>query len=151
MISQITPDGFNPAMRERSTDASVCPARTSTPPFRARNGNMCPGRARSCGFVFGSIAVSTVMARSDALIPVVTPTRASIASVNAVPCTDVLMGDISGRCNSSQRCSVSVKQINPRPYLDMKLMASGEIFSAAMVRSPSFSRSSSSTSTIMRP
>src|SRR6058998_3520526 len=33
----------------------------------------------------------------------------------------------------------------------MKLMASGVIFSAAMARSPSFSRSSSSTRTIMRP
>ena len=33
----------------------------------------------------------------------------------------------------------------------MKLMASGVIFSAAMVRSPSFSRSSSSMTTIMRP
>ena len=33
----------------------------------------------------------------------------------------------------------------------MKLMASGVINSAAIVRSPSFSRSSSSTTTIMRP
>ena len=43
------------------------------------------------------------------------------------------MGDISGRWSSSQRCSVSVRQIRPRPYLAMKLMASGVIFSAAMV------------------
>jgi hypothetical protein len=33
----------------------------------------------------------------------------------------------------------------------MKLIAAGVIFSAAMVRSPSFSRSSSSTTMIMRP
>ena len=33
----------------------------------------------------------------------------------------------------------------------MKLMASGVIFSAAIVKSPSFSRSSSSTTTTMRP
>src|SRR5260370_13458838 len=33
----------------------------------------------------------------------------------------------------------------------MKLMASGVIFSAAMAKSPSFSRSSSSTRTIIRP
>ena len=36
MISQITPEGFSPAMRDKSTEASVCPARTSTPPLRAR-------------------------------------------------------------------------------------------------------------------
>ena len=34
-------------MRARSTAASVCPARTSTPPSRARRGNTCPGLARS--------------------------------------------------------------------------------------------------------
>ena len=39
MISQITPEGSSPASRARSTEASVCPARTSTPPSRARNGN----------------------------------------------------------------------------------------------------------------
>ena len=32
MISQMTPAGYRPAMRARSTAASVCPARTSTPP-----------------------------------------------------------------------------------------------------------------------
>src|SRR4029450_2235667 len=42
-------------------------------------------------------------------------------------------------------------QIRPRPNLAMKLIASGVIFSAAMVRSPSFSRSSSSTTMIIRP
>src|SRR6266403_1956519 len=61
------------------------------------------------------------------------------------------MGDMSGRRSSSQRSSVSGIQIKPRPYLAMKLMASGVIFSAAMARSPSFSRSSSSTRTTMRP
>ncbi len=35
IISQITPEGFSPASRARSTEASVCPARTSTPPLRA--------------------------------------------------------------------------------------------------------------------
>src|SRR5215831_8840307 len=43
------------------------------------------------------------------------------------------------------------RQISPRPYLAMKLMASGVTLSAARVRSPSFSRSSSSTTTIIRP
>jgi hypothetical protein len=38
MISQITPAGYKPAIRARSTAASVCPARTNTPPSRARSG-----------------------------------------------------------------------------------------------------------------
>src|SRR6266851_3304907 len=37
MISQMTPAGLNPAMRARSTEASVWPARTRTPPVRARS------------------------------------------------------------------------------------------------------------------
>ncbi len=43
------------------------------------------------------------------------------------------------------------RQISPRPWVAMKLMASGVTSSAAIVRSPSFSRSSSSTTTTMRP
>src|SRR5713101_4102984 len=97
MISQMTPAGLNPAMRARSTEASVWPARTRTPPVRARSGKMWPGRARSCGLVFGSMAARMVMARSEALMPVVTPRRASMASQKAVPWTEVLMGDMSGR------------------------------------------------------
>ncbi len=38
-ISQITPAGVSPASRARSTDASVCPVRTRTPPSMARSGN----------------------------------------------------------------------------------------------------------------
>jgi len=72
-------------VRAGQTEASVWPARTSTPPLRARKGKVWPGRARSCGLVFGSMAVRMVTARSEALMPVVTPTRASMASVNAVP------------------------------------------------------------------
>ncbi len=47
MISQMTPEGLRPAMRARSTEASVWPARTRTPPLRARSGKTWPGRARS--------------------------------------------------------------------------------------------------------
>ena len=53
--------------------------------------------------------------------------------------------------SSSRRSSVIGMQIRPRPCLAMKLMTSGVTFSAAMVRSPSFSRSSSSTTMIIRP
>ena len=48
MISQMTPAGMRPARRARSTEASVWPARTRTPPRRARSGKTWPGRARSC-------------------------------------------------------------------------------------------------------
>ena len=74
----------------------------------------------------------------------VTPSRASIASQNAVPYCDVfslVMGPIR---RWSSRSSVIARQTRPRPNLAMKLMASGVTFSAARVRSPSFSRSSSS-------
>ncbi|CSB75767.1 Uncharacterised protein [Vibrio cholerae] len=43
-----------------------------------------------------------------------------------------------------QRSFVSVKQMSPRPWVAIKLIAAGVMCSAAMIRSPSFSRSSSS-------
>src|SRR5580704_6287109 len=92
-----------------------------------------------------------VRARSYAEMPVVTPTRASIASQNAVPYCDVFSALMGPRRRWSSRSSVMVRQTRPRPNLAMKLMASGVTFSAARVMSPSFSRSSSSTTTIMRP
>ena len=66
-----------------------------------------------------------VVARSAALMPVVVPRRASIDSVKAVPSAEVFIGDIGGRCRSSQRSSVSARQIRPRPYLAMKLIGFG--------------------------
>jgi len=83
-------------MRARSTAASVCPARTSTPPSRARRGNVCPGRARSSGRVFGSTAASTVTARSAAEIPGVVRRLASIDPVKEVPNVAPFFG-VNGR------------------------------------------------------
>ncbi len=80
-------------MRARSTAASVWPARTSTPPFRALSGNMWPGRARSAGRVAGSIAVSTVAARSLADMPVLVTPLASIETQKAVSNRAVFCGD----------------------------------------------------------
>ncbi len=112
-------------MRQRSTEASVWPARFSTPPVCARSGNMWPGRSRSDGRVFGSIAVRTVAARSAAEMPVVVRPRASIETVNAVPKFEVFSSTIGGSPSSSQRSSVSARQIRPRPSRAMKLIASG--------------------------
>ena len=81
----------------------------------------------------------------------VTPSRASIASQNAVPYCEVFSAVMFPMRRWSSRSSVIARQTKPRPYLAMKLIASGVTFSAASVRSPSFSRSSSSTTTIMRP
>ena len=53
MISISAPAGCNPARRARSTAASVCPGRRSTPLSRARRGLICPGRPRSVGLRFG--------------------------------------------------------------------------------------------------
>src|SRR3954468_12839364 len=131
--------------------AAVAPARARAPPRRARSGETCPGRARSRGLVVGSIAVSTVTARSAAEIPVVTPCLASMGTQKAVPNEVVFELTASGSSSSSSRSPSIDRQIWPRPYLAMKLITSGVTFSAAIVRSPSFSRSSSSTTMIMRP
>jgi len=53
--------------------ASVWPGRTRHAPFLARSGKMCPGRARSCGFVGESTAGQDWSRDPPAEIPVVTP------------------------------------------------------------------------------
>ena len=149
----MTAAGARPASRARSTEPSVWPARTSTPPARARSGKTWPGRARSSGRASSRTAVSTVWARSRALMPVVTPVAASTLTVKAVPYFEVLApsSTMSGSRSLRTFSSVRARQIRPRPCLAMKLMASGVTFSAATHRSPSFSRSSSSMRTTVRP
>ena len=58
MISQITPEGLRPASREMSHAASVWPARTSTPPSRARSGKTWPGVTMSALPLLPSIATA---------------------------------------------------------------------------------------------
>ena len=78
--------------------------------------------------------------------------RASTETVKAVFIDSVLSSTI---CGSSSRSSSSRgpsgTQIRPRHSLIMKATISGVAFSAATIRSPSFSRSSSSTTTMGRP
>lgn len=69
--------GRRPANVTRSTDASVCPARFSTPPFRYLRGNIWPGLLRSLGLESGEARVSMVFALSAAETPVDMPTLAS--------------------------------------------------------------------------
>src|SRR3954470_493996 len=149
--SQITPAGISPASRARSTLASVWPVRSSTPPDRAFNGCTCPPTTMSPGPLPGSIAVCIVCAWSWTLMPVVTPSRASMVTVNGVWCGVSFLAAMSSRPSSSQRSGVSARQIHPPAWRVMKLMASGVMNCAAITRSPSFSRSSSSTTTTILP
>ena len=92
-----------------------------------------------------------VRARSAAEMPVVTPSRASTETVKAVWKGASFLAAIRLRPSSLQRSSVSARQIRPRPCVAMKLTASGVANWAAIVRSPSFSRFSSSQTTTIRP
>ena len=78
---------------------------------------MWPGRARSSGCVRGSIAASTVRARSAAEMPVVVPCLASIGTQNAVPKRALFCSSrtISGMRSSSSRSPVIGRQMRPRP------------------------------------
>ncbi len=151
IISQITPEGLRPASLETSTAASVCPARTSTPPSRATSGKTWPGVTIASGPLDASIATETVRARSAAEMPVVTPSRASMETVKAVSCRVRLNRLMSGRPSCSTRDFAIARHMRPRPCRAMKLMASGVAIWAGTIRSPSFSRSSSSTNMYMRP
>ena len=64
---------------------------------------------------------------------------------------DSFLETMRGISRRSSRSGVMDMQIRPRPWVAMKLMLSGVTRSAAMVKSPSFSRSSSSTTMIILP
>src|SRR3712207_4520438 len=84
-------------------------------------------------------------------MPVETPSLASMETAKAVPMREELWVVI---CGISRRSSISPsigKQMRPLPCAAMKLMSSGVTSSAAMVRSPSFSRSSSSQTMTILP
>ncbi len=151
MISHSTAAGCSPASCARSQHASVWPARTSTPPGWAMSGKTWPGCTMSSGRAVGDPATLIVCARSAAEIPVVTPLAASIDTVKFVPCTERLWGTIGARLRRRACASVIGMQTRPRPCVAMKLIFSGVTNSAAKTRSPSFSRSSSSTRITVRP
>ena len=112
---------------------------------------MWPGRAKSSGRASAAISLRTVVARSAAEMPVVTSCTASTDTVNAVRCDSVLLLTMSGSCSASRRSPSIGMQMTPLVCRTKKPIASGVIFSAAMMRSPSFSRSSSSTTITISP
>src|SRR5690242_1607749 len=105
----------------------------------------------SRGVALADAATLMVRARSAAEIPVVTPEAASIETVKFVPWIERLRATIGRRFRRSACASVIGMQIRPRPNFAMKLIFSAVTNSAAKMRSPSFSRSSSSTRTAIRP
>ena len=152
MISQTTPAGFSPARRARSTAASVWPgAAAGRRRAWSAAGRRGPGWTSASAALLGSIATWIVCERSCAEMPVVTPSRASIETVKAVPYGVSLRSVICRSSSSSQRSSVRQRQISPRACMAMKLIASGVANWAAIVRSPSFSRSAASTTTTNLP
>ena len=96
-------------------------------------GRRGPGCTRSCGVESGWIATWIVRLRSAAEMPVVTPSRASTETVNAVPSGASLWSVIGRRPSSSARSSVRQRQISPRACVAMKLIASGVANWAAIV------------------
>ena len=105
----------------------------------------------SSGRASGDAATRIVCARSAAEMPVVTPLAASIDTVKLVPCTERFVGTIGARLRRCAWLSVIGMQTRPRPCFAMKLTFSAVTKSAAKMRSPSFSRSSSSTRITMLP
>ena len=151
MISQITAELFFFASFEISTEASVWPALTSTPPSLAIIGNTWPGDTISFLFTFFFDAILIVRALSFADIPVVIPFLASIETVKAVLFLDWLTGDIKVKFNLFA-CKLSkAKQIKPRPYFAIKLIFLALVSEVEITKSPSFSLFSSSTKINMSP
>ena len=105
-------------MRARSTAASVCPARTSTPPERARSGKTWPGRARSRGVAPRIDRDAHRRARDrPPRRRCDVPCFASIDTHIAVSRRDELSPTSSGISSSSSRSGVIARQTSPRPCL----------------------------------
>mmetsp|Transcript_11250 Transcript_11250/g.38348 ORF Transcript_11250/g.38348 Transcript_11250/m.38348 type:complete len:299 (+) Transcript_11250:130-1026(+) len=149
--SQRAPQGSSPASLSRSTVASVWPWRSTTPPGRARRGKMWPGRLKASPFVVGSASCRSVSARSPADIPVVVPTLASTDTVKAVPFGSWLLTTMGGSSSSSILSPGMLTQMSPEVKRTMNAIVSGVANCDAMIRSPSFSRSSSSLTRIRSP
>src|SRR5437764_6259826 len=112
---------------------------------------MWPGRRKSSAWVSWSASAITVCARSSAETPVVVPCRASTETVNAGRFDSVFCSTICGSWSWSSRSPVIGWQMIPLVWRIMKASFSGVAFSAAMIRSPSFSRFSSSATITSSP
>jgi len=84
-------------------------------------------------------------------IDIGTITAPGINTVKLVPNCPSLSSTIRGNFNFLHFSSARAKHINPRPYLDIKLICLALVNSAAKTKSPSFSLSSSSTNMTILP
>lgn len=150
--SPITPTSSFPANRQRSMVASVCPGLCRTPPSFARKGMTCPGRRKSSGRALGAAREMQVALRSCAEIPVEMWSAAeSMETVYAVRLGSSLWTTISGSASASARASVKGAHSRPLECRMRKAALAGVRSSAAMIRSPSFSRSVASSTTRNSP
>src|SRR5215472_7328447 len=146
-----TPTGAKPASRHRSTQASVCPERISTPPSLATSGKTWPGRTKSDAPALPLASARTVLQRSSAEMPVVKPCRTSTETVKAVPSGASFAATMGSRCKRLASSGESGAHTMPEVWRMMKAIFSGVHIDAATKRSPSFSRSSSSVTTTIPP
>src|SRR6266403_1927779 len=149
--SDSTPTGGRPASRHRSMHASVWPERISTPPSRATSGKTWPGRTKSAAPLLGLASARTVLVRSSAEMPVVSPWRTSTETVKAVPRGASFKATMGSRCRRFASSADSGTHTMPEVWRMMKAIFSGVHLEAAVNRSPSFSRSSSSATTTISP
>jgi hypothetical protein len=99
----------------------------------------------------GSASTWAVSARSAAEIPVLVPAAASQLTVYAVPLGSWLFATMGGSSMARARSAVIGAHTTPEEWRMMKPIHSAVTVAAGMMRSPSFSRSSSSTTMIGRP
>ena len=138
-------------MVARSTAASVWPARRRTPPSFAFRGKTWPGFWKSRG----TTSLAVIASSRDRAIVGAGARGRSLSKVDRdgegrlVP--SVVSVTICGIPSSSRRHAAHGRHTIPRPWVTMKLTASGVACSAAMMKSPSFSRSASSTTSTILP
>jgi len=112
---------------------------------------MWPGLIKSLAWESGSAKPLIVRARSEAEIPVVVPSIASTETVNLVPWRSLLEVVIMGISRRWSASSLMGTQSRPLACEIIKFTASVLTRSAAITRSPSFSRFSSSTTMSIPP
>ena len=147
----MTAAGSSPAIRARSQPASVCPARVSTPPGCAMTGKMCPGWLRSSGRAFrcnGSLHRARPIMRRDA-------GRDALGRLdgNREVGRVMLIGVGHHQRQSKLRATLARQRQTDQAAAVRRHVVDvfGTHFSAAMSRSPSFSRFSSSTMMTILP
>ena len=131
--------------------ASVWPERISTPPSLATSGKTWPGRTKSAAPELPLASARTVLVRSSAEMPVVSPWRTSTVTVKAVPSGASFAATIGSRRRRRASSADIGAQTMPEVCRMMNAIFSGVHIDAAMKRSPSFSRSSSSVTTTSSP